>query len=199
MSVAVAEAAETGMVRERKAMIESQLRVSGVNDPAVLAAFAAVPREDFVPAERRALAYMDRAVPLGDGTVLAPALTHGQMLIAAAPVAGERALVVGKPGTYLAALLRELGLVVTVASPADDLAALGQFVLVLVDGAIEQATPALEATVADDGRLVTGLVDRRVTRLALGRKAAGQVALAALGDADFAVLPEFAAAKGWSF
>jgi protein-L-isoaspartate(D-aspartate) O-methyltransferase len=59
------------MVRERKAMIESQLRVSGVNDPAVLAAFAAVPREDFVPAERRALAYMDRAVPLGDGTVLA--------------------------------------------------------------------------------------------------------------------------------
>lgn len=199
MSVAVAEAAETGMVRERKAMIESQLRVSGVNDPAVLAAFAAVPREDFVPAERRALAYMDRAVPLGDGTVLAPALTHGQMLIAAAPVAGERALVVGKPGTYLAALLRELGLVVTVASPADDLAALGQFALVLVDGAIEQATPALEATVGDDGRLVTGLVDRRVTRLALGRKAAGQVALAALGDADFAVLPEFAAPKGWSF
>lgn len=108
MSVAVAEAAETGMVRERKAMIESQLRVSGVNDPAVLAAFAAVAREDFVPADRRALAYMDRAVPLGDGTVLAPALTHGQMLIAAAPVAGERALVVGKPGTYLAALLREL-------------------------------------------------------------------------------------------
>ncbi|MFD2779910.1 hypothetical protein ACFS32_00770 [Novosphingobium pokkalii] len=46
---------------------------------------------------------------------------------------------------------------------------------------------------------MTGLVDRRVTRLALGRKAAGQVALAALGDADFAVLPEFAAAKGWSF
>jgi protein-L-isoaspartate O-methyltransferase len=38
------------MVRERKAMIDSQLRVSGVNDPAVLAAFAAVPREDFVPA-----------------------------------------------------------------------------------------------------------------------------------------------------
>ncbi|MET3469670.1 protein-L-isoaspartate(D-aspartate) O-methyltransferase [Novosphingobium sp. 1529] len=199
MSVAVAEAAETGMVRERKAMIESQLRVSGVNDPAVLAAFAAVAREDFVPADRRALAYMDRAVPLGDGAVLAPALTHGQMLIAAAPVAGERALVVGKPGTYLAALLRELGLVVTLASPADDLAALGQFALVLVDGAIEVVTPALEAAVADDGRLVTGLIERRVARLALGRKAAGQVALGALGEADFAVLPEFAAPKGWSF
>jgi protein-L-isoaspartate(D-aspartate) O-methyltransferase len=187
------------MVRERKAMIESQLRVSGVNDPAVLGAFAAIPREDFVSAERRALAYMDRAVPLGDGAVLAPALTHGQMLIAAAPIAGERALVVGKPGAYLAALLRALGLVVTVASPADDLAALGQFALVMVDGAIEQVTPALEATVADEGRLVTGLIERRVARLALGRKAAGHVALAALGEADFATLPEFAAPKSWSF
>lgn len=204
MSVAVAETAEAGMTRadmtrERKAMIESQLRVSGVNDPAILTAFAAVPREDFVPAERRTLAYMDRAVSLGDGTVLAPALTHGQMLIAAAPVAGERALVVGKPGAYLAALLRELGLVVTVATPADDLAALGAFALVVVDGAIEQATPALAATVADEGRIVTGLVERGVARLALGRKAAGALALTALGEADFAALPEFAAPKRWSF
>lgn len=87
----------------------------------------------------------------------------------------------------------------TLASPADDLSALGQFALVLVDGAIEVVTPALEAAVADDGRLVTGLIERRVARLALGRKAAGQVALGALGEADFAVLPEFAAPKGWSF
>jgi protein-L-isoaspartate(D-aspartate) O-methyltransferase len=72
MSVAVAEAAD--LVRERKAMIDSQLRVSGVNDPAILAAFAAVAREDFVPAARHGLAYVDRAVPLGDGTVLAPRL-----------------------------------------------------------------------------------------------------------------------------
>ena len=82
--------AETGadLAPARRAMIDSQLRVSGVNDPAILAALAAIPREDFVPAERRAVAYADRAVPLGDGTVLAPALTHGQMLTAAEPVAG---------------------------------------------------------------------------------------------------------------
>ena len=50
------------------------------------------------------MAYADRAVPLGDGTVLAPALTHGQMLTAAEPVAGDKALVIGKPGAYLAGL-----------------------------------------------------------------------------------------------
>jgi hypothetical protein len=35
--------------------------------------------------------------------------------------------VIGKPGAYLAALLRELGLVVTVAAPSDDLTKLGTF------------------------------------------------------------------------
>jgi len=199
MSMALAEAAETGMAPARKAMIDSQLRVSGVNDPALLGAFASVPREEFVPADRRALAYVDRAVPLGDGTVLAPALTHGQMLTAAAPLSGERALVVGKPGEYLGALLRQLGLIVTQATPADDLSGLGCFALVLVDGAIEVVPPALAATVDADGRLVTGLVERGVTRLAIGRKVAGTLALTALGDADFAVLPEFAAPKSWSF
>lgn len=197
MSVAVAEAAD--LVRERKAMIDSQLRVSGVNDPAILAAFAAVAREDFVPAARHGLAYVDRAVPLGDGTVLAPALTHGQMLIAAAPQAGERALVIGKPGAYLAALLRELGLVVTVASPSDDLTKLGTFALVLVDGAIGAVTPALAATVDVSGRLVTGLIERRVARLALGRKVGSDIAFTTLGEADFAPIPEFAATKTWSF
>jgi protein-L-isoaspartate(D-aspartate) O-methyltransferase len=71
-------------------------------------------------------------VPLGDGTVLAPALTHGQMLTAA-PVAGERALVIGKPGAYLAAVLRAGGQR-HVAAPGDDLARWAHS-LILVDGA----------------------------------------------------------------
>ena len=46
----------------RRAMVESQLRTTGVNDARVLAAMAAVPREAFVPAERKAIAYADAAV-----------------------------------------------------------------------------------------------------------------------------------------
>jgi protein-L-isoaspartate(D-aspartate) O-methyltransferase len=107
--------------------------------------------------------------------------------------------VIGKPGAYLAALLRELGLVVTVASPSDDLAKLGTFALVLVDGAIGAVTPALAATVDVSGRLVTGLIERRVARLALGRKVGSDIAFTTLGEADFAPIPEFAATKTWSF
>ena len=43
----------------RRAMIDSQLRPSGVNEPWVLAEMLRVPREDFVPAARRASAYMN--------------------------------------------------------------------------------------------------------------------------------------------
>jgi protein-L-isoaspartate(D-aspartate) O-methyltransferase len=188
-----------GHATARRAMIDSQLRVSGVNDPAILAAFASVAREDFVPAAARAIAYMDRAVPLGDGTVLAPALTHGQMLTAAEVTAADHVLVIGQPGTYLAALVAQLGAKVTVAAPDGDWATAAPYSLVLIDGAIAVAPPALVAVLADHGRVVTGLVERGVMRLATGRRVLGELVLTMLAEADFAALPAFAAKKSWSF
>jgi len=183
----------------RRAMIDSQLRVSGVNGPAILNAFAAIRREDFVPADRRAVAYMDRAVPLGDGNVLAPALTHGQMLTAAEPAATDTVLVISGNG-YLAALVRELsGAAPALAAPGAAPATSGPFSLVLIDGAIETVPEQLAALLADDGRVVTGMVERGVTRLEIGRKVAGTLRFSALGEADFAVLDAFAAKKSWSF
>lgn len=198
-----------GFDAARRAMVDSQLRVSGVNDPAILAAFAAEPREDHVPEAARAIAYIDRAVPLGNGAVLAPALTHGQMLTAAEPVAADHVLVIGRPGTYLAALVARLGAKVTVAAPhgdgrdgdgsGGDWAIAAPYSLVLIDGAIGQVPPALVAVLADQGRVVTGLIERGVARLAIGRRVLGDLVLTSLGEADFAVLPEFAAKKSWSF
>ncbi len=194
---ASAEMLPADLLTARRAMIDSQLRVTGVNSPAILAAFAKVPREDFVPAERYAVAYADRAVPLGDGTVLSPALTYGQMLEAAGLVQADRVLVISGNG-YLAALADQLcGNV----SRAATLAAVegGPFTLILIDGAVEILPDSLGGLLADDGRVVTGLVERKVTRLALARKALGRIVPTALGEADFAVLPEFAATKSWSF
>jgi protein-L-isoaspartate(D-aspartate) O-methyltransferase len=47
--------------------------------------------------------------------------------------------------------------------------------------------------------VVTGLVSRGLTRLAVGRKTAGEISLVPLADMGIPVLPEFAAPKGWSF
>ena len=185
----------------RRAMIDSQLRVSGVNDPAVLAAFAHVAREDFAPETLKANAYIDRALPLGDGRMLAAPLVHGRMLTEAAPSAEDSVLVISDTG-YLAALVATFGCAVQVLSPADAVVARKKSepaTLVLVDGAIEHVPAALVARVVKGGRIVSGLVERGVTRLATGRKVGGEVALLPLADIGMPVLAEFSAPRRWSF
>lgn len=181
-------------------MITSQLRTSGVNEPWVLEAMAAVARENYVPAEMRDAAYIDRAIPLGDGRFLAAPLVHGRMLAEAEPVAADKVLLVGDGEGYLATLLRALAGTVDAVAPADAASAdEGGYSLIVVDGAIEVLPDAIAARLAEGGRVVTGLVVRGVTRLAVGSKAAGVVSLLPLAEMGVPVLPEFAAPKRWSF
>lgn len=185
----------------RRAMIDSQLRTSGVNEEYVLARMLAVPREDFLPHEKAAQAYTDRAVTLGaDGHLAAP-LFYGKLLLEAAPAPADRVLVVSGGTGYLAALIAPLVSIVTEVSAAEaaTLTGAGEYDLILVDGAIEHLPEGLAAALADGGRIVTGLVLRQVTRLAAGRKIAGQVNLAAVEDIGIPVLPAFAAPKRWTF
>lgn len=185
----------------RQAMIASQLRTSGVNEPWVLEAMGRVARENFVPEALRHSAYIDRAIPLGDGRFLAAPVVHGKMLAEAEPTLADKALLVGSADGYLATLLRGMvGTLDTVApEAAGDAAGEGGYSLVMIDGAIEVLPDALAARVAEDGRVVTGLVLRGVTRLASGRKVAGSVSLLPLAELGIPVLPEFAAPKRWSF
>jgi protein-L-isoaspartate(D-aspartate) O-methyltransferase len=188
----------------RRAMIDGQLRVSGISDATVLERFAQTPREDYVPAQFRAVAYMDRAVPLGDGKTLAPALTHALMLSEARPSVDDRVLLIDGGSGYLASLLGPLVGSVHAIGPEhalepDGASPAGGFSLLLIDGAIETLPDALVDRLADDGRVVTGLIDRGVSRLAVGRKAAGTVGFLTLGEIDLAPLAEFAAPRQWSF
>ena len=69
----------------------------------------AVERERFVPAEARPLAYVDRAVALGDGRFLPAPAMLGQLLTELLPKRGQRALVVGAGTGYSAAVLAAMG------------------------------------------------------------------------------------------
>ena len=200
-------------------MIDGQLRVSGITDATVIAAMGALPRELFVPAGARATAYIDRAVPLGEGRVLAPPLSHGAMLTEAAPTLADAVLLVGGGTGYLAALLAPLAGSLHVVESAAALAeaaperaghwttgplaqgvkASAPYTLIVIDGAIAQFPDSLTAQLADDGRVVTGLIERGVARLAAGRKAAGAVGFLTLGEIDLAPLAEFAEVRQWSF
>lgn len=185
----------------RRAMIDSQLRVSGVTQDFVIAAMSGFAREDFVPAAARGHAYIDRAIPLGQGRALPAPLVHGMLLREAAPTAADKALLVDCGAGYLAALLKPLVGTLTVLSPAEAAAKKGKggYSLVMVEGAIEHVPAGLAAQLAEGGRLVTGITERGVTRLVQGRKVAGQIALQPLAEIGIPVLAEFAAPRSWSF
>ena len=196
----IGDAAETTIAR--RAMIDSQLRVSGVNHERVLAAMAKVAREDHVPAAARGHAYIDRAIPLGNGQALPAPLVHGLMLSEALPVPGERVLVISGGSTYLAALVEAMGALVDSIDAADAGAARRgrlSYDLLLIDGAIEHLPSGLASAVAEGGRVVTGLVLRGVTRLASGRKLGGAVQLLPLAEVGMPVLGQFARSINWSF
>lgn len=201
----------------RMAMIDSQLRPEGVTDRAVLAAMASVPREAFVPADARPLAYSDRAVPLGNGRSLMAPAALGRLLTEMAPEAGQRALVIGTG--YAAAILAAIGLDVTAIDSDPALAAIAReqgvetvdgpleaghrrgapYDCILIDGAVEQIPDAMIAQLADGGRLGAALIDRSVTRLVIGRKSGSAFGLLSLGDAGVPPLPGFARPPAFTF
>ncbi|MED5544152.1 protein-L-isoaspartate O-methyltransferase family protein [Novosphingobium profundi] len=184
----------------RRAMISSQLRTSGVNEPWVLTAMASVAREDFVPADWKDAAYIDRAVPLGEGRFLAAPLFYGAALTEADPTQAKKILLVGDANGYYAALLRTLVAEFDTITPAQALeAGQGGYDLILVDGAAEELPEALVARLEDEGRVVTGEILRGVSRLAVGVKTAGHLALLPVHEQGIPAVPEFAAPKRWSF
>lgn len=184
----------------RRAMIDSQLRVSGINQDWLLAALARVPREDHVPAAARGHAYIDRAIPLADGNALPAPLVQAMLLAEAAPGADEKVLVISQTG-YLQALVEPLVQSVETldAKAAICLQSMPVYQLVLVDGAIGQLPGNIVDAVVEGGRIVTGLVLRGVTRLAIGTKIGGEITLAPLAEVGIPALREFAAPKTWSF
>ena len=203
----------------RFAMVESQLRPQGVVDPAVTRAMASVPREQFVPEALRPLAYVDRALALGGARLHPAPAVLGQLLTQMMPERGQRALVVGAGTGYSAAVLAAMGLDVVAVESSPELIAAARklrvnaiegpleagdpkgrsFDLILIDGAVEVIPNAIVAQLADGGRLGTALIDRGITRLAVGRKAGGAFGYLTFGDAGVPALPGFTRPKEFSF
>jgi protein-L-isoaspartate(D-aspartate) O-methyltransferase len=203
----------------RRAMIESQLRPIGVNHAAVLEAMDSVPREQFVPEDVRPLAYTDRSIPLGGGRFLSSPEALGQLLTQMSPEPGERALVVGAGTGYSAAVLSHMGCEVVALEADAQLAARAPhagvqsvtgpleagyksgapYDLILVDGAVEQVPDALIKQLTDRGRLGAALLERRITRLIVGRKVAGAFGYRSISDSGVAALPGFSRAQAFQF
>lgn len=103
-------------------MIEQQIRTWEVLDPAVLGACSELPRDRFVPAESRNLAYADTEIPLAhEQHMMAPKI-EARLLQSLDLKRSDRALEIGTGSGYLTALLARLTAHVTSIEYFDDLA-----------------------------------------------------------------------------
>lgn len=206
----------------RRAMVASQLRPNAVDDAGVVAAMAVVPREAFVPAALRHQAYRDSALPLGGGRALNPPIATGRLLTQLGLQPDERVLVIGGAGYAAAVAAKLAGSVVAVeqaplAEPtgaaladqanvtfvagglAEGAPDVGPYDAILIDGAVERVPDTLLAQLKPGGRIATGLLDRGVTRLAIGVRTEGGFGLNDFADIECAVLPGFAPAPAFTF
>ncbi|MEO7244029.1 MAG: protein-L-isoaspartate O-methyltransferase [Rubrivivax sp.] len=91
--------------RARFNMIEQQIRPWEVLDPTVLDLLAAVRREDFVPPEHQALAFVDAQVPLGGGRFMLEPRVEARLLQELQLQRHEKVLEIGTGTGFMAALL----------------------------------------------------------------------------------------------
>ncbi len=207
----------------RQNMIDCQILPNRVTDPAVLRAFADVPRERFVPAAHQGVAYLDKDLALGGGRVLMEAMVAARLLQAAELAGPEKALVAGSGSGYLAALLGHLvqsvvavedradllalartaladaaGVTLIEGAPADGAKASGPYDLIILGGAAEQVPAALFDQLAPDGKLIAVVRRNGVGKATLFTRPGGVPAARVLFDAATPALPEFAAPKAFA-
>jgi protein-L-isoaspartate(D-aspartate) O-methyltransferase len=92
----------------RHAMIEQQVRPWDIVDLQVLAAMSAVPRENFVPAAYRDLAFADTELPIGYGETMFKPVLEGRMLQGLKLQPNDEVLEIGTGTGYITACLASL-------------------------------------------------------------------------------------------
>jgi len=89
----------------RLRMVSDQLRRRDITDPLVLAAFARVPREAFVPEHLAEHAYDDAPLPIGNGQTISQPYVVAMTAQALRLTGRERVLEIGAGSGYAAAIL----------------------------------------------------------------------------------------------
>lgn len=203
----------------RQKMVDGQVRPSDVTDLRIIEAMLAVPREAFVPEDKRPIAYLDRDIEVGGGAAkryLIQPVVLAKMLQAADISASDRVLVVGCATGYAAAVAAHLSDSVFAAEPDAALAAqaganlarLGlarvtvnaaevdagdrvhaPYDVIVLDGATEIDPEGLYDQLKLGGRLVGVFAKSRPSRAMLMTRSAADTGSRVLFDASAPVLP----------
>ena len=210
----------------RVKMVDGQVRTTDVTDAAILAAMLDVPREAFVPAGMKPLAYMDEDLALGEGRFLMRASPFARLVQLCGVRAGDLVLDVGCGRGYSSAVLaRVAGFVVALESEAAlaaeasaALAAIGcdnvsvvtgalpaghaaqaPYDAIVIEGAVDAVSPALLDQLKEGGRLVAVVGEGNSARATLWVKEAGLVSSRPVFNAAVPALAAFRREPAFQF
>jgi protein-L-isoaspartate(D-aspartate) O-methyltransferase len=202
----------------RQNMVDGQIRPSSVTDWRIIDAMRSVPRESFVPAEQRSLAYLDVDLDVtgrGQYHLLQPVVT-ARLLQSAEIEATDHVLVVGCATGYVAALVSRLAgrvtatvgdaelaehaarhlaqsgdgnVAVRVATAADGVPDAAPFDVIILNGATEIIPTALYGQLRNGGRLVGVFADGRPQHAMIVTRSHDDFGSRVLFDTSVPVLP----------
>jgi protein-L-isoaspartate(D-aspartate) O-methyltransferase len=210
----------------REAMVDRQVRPSDVTRYPIIAAMLAVPREEFLPAALRPVAYLGEHVPLAAGRVLLDPRVFAKLLDALAVGPKDLVLDLGCGLGYSTAVLAQMAEAVVAlesdpvmaaeaeallgahavdnavvhAGPlADGVPEHGPFDAILVEGAIEVLPQAIADQLKPGGRIAAIFADGAGGKARLGLRTERDIAWRWIFDATAPILPGFATTKAFEF
>ena len=93
---------------ERENMIERTIRCRGLDNPKLVAAFRAVPREEFISPDFAAYAYADAPLPIESGQTISQPYIVALTIDAAGIGPGDKVLEIGAGSGYGAAIIGQI-------------------------------------------------------------------------------------------
>jgi protein-L-isoaspartate(D-aspartate) O-methyltransferase len=93
---------------ERERMIERTIARRGLDDPALIAAFRAVPREEFISGDYAEHAYADSPLPIESGQTISQPYIVALTIDAAGIGSGDKVLEIGAGSGYAAAVIGQI-------------------------------------------------------------------------------------------
>ncbi|MFG1299155.1 protein-L-isoaspartate O-methyltransferase [Xanthobacter sp. V3C-3] len=213
----------------RRGMVDGQVRTNNVTDPRIVSAMLEIPREYFVPAQLKSLAYIDDDLALTTGGApryLVEPMILARLIQLADVQEHEHVLDIGTGTGYSAAVLSRLAQQVVAveedaglaASATATLAELGvanvavmqgplnagwakeaPYDLILLNGSVDEVPAGLLAQVKEGGRLIAVVGHGGAGRATVFSKVAGQVSERVAFNAAVPPLPGFKAAPRFVF
>lgn len=215
----------TDMAALRTMMVDTQVRPSDVTKFPIIEALLAVEREAFVPDAKVSVAYMDEAIPLGDGRVVSDVRSFAKMLDALDLERHELVLDIGAGLGYSTAVIaRMVDAVVAIeqdermardaeanlgAKGIDNAAVMqapltvgapkaGPYDVIIIEGGVEMVPTSLTDQLKDGGRIAAVFMDGPLGICKIGHKSQGRVSWRMAFNTAIPVLPGFEKEKGFA-